>query len=126
MKIVPVTFKYAKEFVSNYHRHNPNVVGCKFAIGCIDGNVMIGVAICGRPVNFDLKFPDPWSATLDHIIPISKGGSVVDIENLQLAHLQCNRMKASRLPTSAPKKQTLTNRDLPLSLSWETYHDIHS
>ena len=21
MKIVPVTFKYAKEFVSNYHRH---------------------------------------------------------------------------------------------------------
>ena len=42
-------------------------------------------AICGRPVNFDLKFPNPWSATLDHIIPISKGGSVVDIENLQLA-----------------------------------------
>lgn len=83
-------------------------------------------AICGRPVNFDLKFPNPWSATLDHIIPISKGGSVVDIENLQLAHLQCNRMKASRLPTSAPKKQTLTNRDLPLSLSWEAYHDIHS
>ena len=51
MKIVPVTFKYAKEFVRNYHRHNPNVVGCKFAIGCIDGNVMIGVAICGRPVS---------------------------------------------------------------------------
>ena len=83
-------------------------------------------AICGRPVNFDLAFPNPWSATLDHIIPISKGGSVVDIENLQLAHLQCNRMKASRLPTSAPKKQALTNRDLPLSLSWEAYHDIHS
>ena len=51
MKIVPVTFKYAKEFVSNYHRHNPNVVGCKFAIACIEGNVMIGVAICGRPVS---------------------------------------------------------------------------
>ena len=30
--------------------------------------------ICGRPVNFDKKFPDPWSATLDHIIPIQKGG----------------------------------------------------
>jgi len=51
MKIVPVTFKYAKEFVCNYHRHNPNVVGCKFAIGCIDENVMVGVAICGRPVS---------------------------------------------------------------------------
>ena len=51
MKIVPVTFKYAKEFVSNYHRHNPNVVGCKFAIGCVDENIMVGVAICGRPVS---------------------------------------------------------------------------
>lgn len=51
MKIVPVTFKYAKEFVGNYHRHNPNVVGCKFAIGCVDENIMVGVAICGRPVS---------------------------------------------------------------------------
>ena len=30
-------------------------------------------AICGRPVDFSKKSPDPWSATLDHIIPISKG-----------------------------------------------------
>ena len=30
--------------------------------------------ICGRPVDFDKKFPDPWSATLDHIIPVQKGG----------------------------------------------------
>ena len=40
-------------------------------------------AICGRPVNFDLKFPDPWSATVDHIVPISKGGNPADIANMQ-------------------------------------------
>ena len=30
--------------------------------------------ICGRPVDFDKKFPDPWSATIDHIVPVIKGG----------------------------------------------------
>ena len=77
-------------------------------------------AICGRPVNFSLKFPDPWSATVDHIIPIAKGGDPASLENLQLAHLQCNRMKATRLPVQAAKT-AVTNRDLPLSMDWTTY-----
>ena len=77
-------------------------------------------AICGRPVNFSLKFPDPWSATLDHIVPIAKGGDPASLENLQLAHLQCNRMKSTRLPVQVTKK-VVTNRDLPLSLDWTAY-----
>ena len=51
MKIVPITFNYAKQFVKDYHRHNPNVVGCKFAIGCQGDDGIVGVAICGRPVS---------------------------------------------------------------------------
>lgn len=51
MKIVPITFSYAKQFVKDYHRHNPNVVGCKFAIGCQGDDGIVGVAICGRPVS---------------------------------------------------------------------------
>jgi len=78
-------------------------------------------AICGRPVDFDRKFPDPWSATLDHIVPISKGGDPADINNLQLAHLQCNRIKASRLPITAPQKVTVSNQDFPLSIDWTSY-----
>lgn len=35
--------------------------------------------------------------TVDHIIPISKGGTY-DIENLQLAHESCNLMKVDALP----------------------------
>ena len=51
MKIVPITFRYAQQFVKDYHRHNPNVVGCKFAIGCQGDVGIVGVAICGRPVS---------------------------------------------------------------------------
>ena len=74
--------------------------------------------ICGRPVNFDLVFPNPWSATVDHIIPVSKGGDPANIENLQLAHLQCNRIKSSKLFQPQIKEKATSNRDLPLSCDW--------
>lgn len=53
MRIVPVTFRFAKAFISAHHRHNPNIVGCKFSIGLFDENVggVVGVAVCGRPVS---------------------------------------------------------------------------
>ena len=47
--------------------------------------------ICGKPVDFSLKYPHPLSACIDHIIPIAKGGHPSDIENMQLAHWTCNR-----------------------------------
>lgn len=78
-------------------------------------------AICGRPVNFDLKFPDPWSATVDHIVPLSKGGNPADISNMQLAHFRCNRLKSSKIVRDATDKKKIGNRDLPLSLDYSTY-----
>ena len=75
-------------------------------------------AICGRAVDFDKKFPDPWSATLDHIIPVSKGGAPAALENLQLAHLQCNRIKSSKMFAPQMKEKAVDNRDLPLSVDW--------
>lgn len=51
MNIIPIPFRIAKQFISNNHRHNPNVVGCKFAIGIEEENELIGVAVCGRPVS---------------------------------------------------------------------------
>lgn len=53
--------------------------------------------ICGKPVDKTIKYPDPLSATIDHIIPISKGGHPSDISNLQLAHRWCNRQKSNKL-----------------------------
>ena len=49
-------------------------------------------AICGRPVDMSLKAPDPMSATVDHIIPVSKGGHPSDINNLQLAHCRTSSL----------------------------------
>ena len=53
--------------------------------------------ICGKPVDFKLKYPHPLSPVIDHIVPINKGGHPSDIENLQLAHWTCNKNQISYL-----------------------------
>lgn len=50
--------------------------------------------LCGQKVNKKLKFPNPMSPSLDHIIPLSKGGAHIE-SNCQLAHLSCNKKKNS-------------------------------
>lgn len=81
--------------------------------------------ICGKPVDFRLKWPDPLSPTVDHIIPISKGGHPSAIENLQLAHWTCNRQKSDKLLNEKYKKNTtpdiISNRILPQSMDWKKY-----
>ena len=52
--------------------------------------------ICGEPVNKDLGYPDPESASLDHIIPLATGGTHT-WDNVQLAHLRCNVEKRDRI-----------------------------
>jgi hypothetical protein len=48
--------------------------------------------ICGKPVDKSLAYPDPFSPSLDHVVPVSKGGSHT-LGNLQLTHLRCNLKK---------------------------------
>ncbi|MCL2492520.1 MAG: HNH endonuclease [Clostridiales bacterium] len=62
-------------------------------------------AICGQPVDKTLPASDLMSAAIDHIIPVSKGGDPVALENLQLTHRKCNRRKSDKLPSvRAPEK----------------------
>lgn len=77
-------------------------------------------AICGKPVDKTLKSPHPMSATIDHIVPIAKGGHPSDITNLQLAHRQCNRAKGTQINPDIPKEEIDPNRDLPQSMDWRT------
>ncbi|QOY37053.1 HNH endonuclease [Anaerobacillus isosaccharinicus] len=48
--------------------------------------------ICGDVVDDSLVYPDTMSASLDHIIPLSRGGSHT-YENVQCSHLKCNIKK---------------------------------
>lgn len=53
--------------------------------------------ICGEPVAYDKTPQDPMGATIDHIIPISKGGKH-HMGNCQLAHRRCNSLKGDKWP----------------------------
>jgi hypothetical protein len=50
LRTVPVTFAQAKAFVGDWHRHHRPPTGHKYSIGVADGEVLVGVAIVGRPV----------------------------------------------------------------------------
>jgi len=79
--------------------------------------------ICGKPVDKSLKYPHPMSATVDHIIPLDRGGHPSDLANLQLAHFCCNRQKSNRLMENAPAAKipkVISNRLLPLTFDWKT------
>ena len=80
-------------------------------------------AICGGVVDKSLKFPHPMSPCIDHIIPIDRGGHPSDIDNLQLAHLCCNRRKSNKIISEREqvKNETISNRLLPQSRDWTTY-----
>lgn len=51
--------------------------------------------LCHKRVNPALAWPDPMSPSLDHVIPLTKGG-MHDPANVQLAHLRCNVTKNNR------------------------------
>nr|DAH46070.1 MAG TPA: HNHc [Bacteriophage sp.] len=79
--------------------------------------------ICGKPVDFSKKYPDPLSPCIDHIIPVSKGGHPSDIDNLQLAHWECNRQKSDKLfaPIERKEDEQIGNRVLPHTINWNSY-----
>lgn len=75
--------------------------------------------ICGRVVDKSLKYPDPMSPTVDHIIPVSRNGDPASLDNLQLAHRCCNRSKGDKMPTATPIVDE--NRKLPLTTDWASF-----
>lgn len=52
--------------------------------------------ICTEPVNPDLRYPHPLSASLDHVVPLSRGGHHT-YANTQTAHLACNMAKSDKV-----------------------------
>lgn len=80
--------------------------------------------ICGQPVDKTLKWPHPMSKTVDHIIPVSRGGHPSDIDNMQLAHMICNRLKSNKVQKKNENVavEMVSNDVLPLTIDWMSYH----
>lgn len=76
------------------------MVGKNGAVEAIDVSV-IGYRdkwtchICGEMVDPLLAFPNPSSPSLDHSIPLARGGAHT-ASNVHLAHLGCNAKRGSR------------------------------
>ncbi len=49
LRLVPVAFAQAREFVDDWHRHHRPPQGHKFSLGIADGDELVGVAVVGRP-----------------------------------------------------------------------------
>lgn len=66
--------------------------------------------ICFAPVDRDTVAPDPLAPSLDHRIPLSKGGHH-EWDNVRCAHFGCNSIKSDKLdeeiqwPEAAPLNQ---------------------
>jgi HNH endonuclease len=56
-----------------------------------------------------------WSAEIDHVVPLSRGGDPYDGNNHVTACTACNRRKGSLLLEELPE---MTLRDVPLDLNW--------
>jgi hypothetical protein len=50
LHIVPVSFSDACEFVAAHHRHHEPPIGHKFSLGVAVDDILVGVAMVGRPV----------------------------------------------------------------------------
>ena len=52
--------------------------------------------LCDEPLVMDAYWLDPLAPTVDHIVPLSKGGHHT-YENVQAAHRRCNTVKGDRI-----------------------------
>lgn len=60
-------------------------------------------AWCGKPIDLRVSYPHPMSPTVDHITPLSMGGSPLDPANHQPMHKVCNERKSLHL-RNRPKR----------------------
>lgn len=55
--------------------------------------------LCGRPLAMDEQVPHPDAPTIDHVLPLSRGGAHTPA-NVQAAHFMCNSRKHNRINTT--------------------------
>lgn len=75
-------------------------------------------AICGEPIDYTLRYPDPRAYVVDHIIPLNRGGTDT-LHNKQPAHNACNREKSDKLvPKTVKRSGSLQKTPNPQAKGW--------
>lgn len=81
--------------------------------------------LCGKPIDYSLPAGHPMAYELDEIIPVSRGGSPIDRENVAPAHRICNQRRGNkdiaffRQPSDgANGTDRLLHLPLPCSRDW--------
>ena len=64
--------------------------------------------ICGHSIPPGLDARHALSFTLDHLIPLSRGGDLLDPANARAAHRKCNSARGNR--TAPPRPQQRSSR----------------
>jgi len=79
-------------------------------------------ALCGMPIDKSLKYPNPMSISIDHIIPVALGGRST-IDNLQATHLICNKAKGKKVLAKNNEEHTIPERPklIPQYIDWSNY-----
>lgn len=70
---------------------------------CVDRYKPIDIAdrdgwicsLCGDPIDRDAPYTDRLSLSIDHVVPLTKGGTD-ELANLRAAHMGCNATKGNR------------------------------
>ena len=75
-------------------------------------------ALCGQPIDKGLATPHPMSFEVDHIVPVSRGGSLYAWDNVQATHRSCNRRKSNGSSSSKKKDLKTLREPLPTSREW--------
>lgn len=52
--------------------------------------------LCGNDIDLSIPYPGPQSWSLDHIVPVSRGGDPLEPANCAEAHKICNERKGNR------------------------------
>lgn len=53
-------------------------------------------ALCGHRIDPSTPPRSAWSLSIDHIVPVAKGGAALDMRNTQPVHVSCNSSKSAR------------------------------
>ena len=73
-------------------------------------------ALCHQPIDYTLKYPNPWCYVVDHVIPLGRNPAperIAELDvltNKQPAHNKCNRDKWDRVEGDAEPHTFVTAR----------------